>query len=539
MIALRSRQRGITLLEILASMAIMSAVIAGVAKLADQYITDTKTALTAQQLVTVGNAAQAYIKDNYSTVLANATATTPALITVSMLTSAGYLQSGFSTKNNFGQDVCVLVLEPSANNLNALVVAEGGTAIDDLTLGSVALSIGAAGGGIYSSAPTFLQGAMGGWKVGIGNFANANNLGQTCGGAGGAPAIAPGHPIMALWFANGDVTAGFLYRNAVPGRPELNTMNTPILMGSVQANNGVCTSTGAIARDNNGAVLSCQGGFWKTQGSAFWKDPVANFAALPAGDPLGAVRMTTDTGRAFMWTGGAWAALAVDQNGNMTIPGTVTMAGGRVIAWNQASEGGTITLQGANGVNVYLESNNGTFRLLNSPWNAELFRIDQNGNLVMDERGNGYGTVTPGWAVETWGCSPNGAIGRAAYDTTNGWAYSGITLSCQSGVWKKTQGAGVRALVSWLPQSCTPFCPLTNSSNVASVLRNGAGDFTIVFSTAFPSSVYSFVANSDAYTAAYIYNPWTISQTAAALRIRITAYVNVPYDPASYTVVVF
>lgn len=97
----------------------------------------------------------------------------------------------------------------------------------------------------------------------------------------------------------------------------------------------------------------------------------------------------------------------------------------------------------------------------------------------------------------------------------------------------------MRAIVSWLPQSCTPFCPLTNASNVASVLRNGTGDFTILFSTTFPDSAYSFVANSDAYAAAYIYNPWTISKTATDLRLRITAYVNVPYDPASYTVVVY
>ena len=70
MTSLRSRQRGITLLEILASLGIMAAVITGVAKLADQYVADTKTALTAQQMVTVGNAAQAYIKDNYTTVMA-------------------------------------------------------------------------------------------------------------------------------------------------------------------------------------------------------------------------------------------------------------------------------------------------------------------------------------------------------------------------------------------------------------------------------------------------------------------------------------
>lgn len=321
----RREQLGMTLLEVLMVLGLLSSIIVGVAKLAEAYSDDTRAALVAQHMSAVGRAAQAYIKDNYAAVAGNATSATPALITVPMLRTAGYLQSGFSITNNYNQSVCVLVLEPTANNLNALVIAEGGTTLDDLTLGGVAAAIGAAGGGVYSTATTTLRGAMGGWSMGTGAFVNANASGQKCDGTGGTPVIAAGHPVQAIWFEGGDVSSGLLHRDAVPGRPELNTMNTPLIMGSVQTSGAACTTTGAIARDSDGGVLSCQGGTWKPGGSAYWKDPVATFASLPAsGDPVGAVRMTTDTGRAFMWTGGSWSPLAVDQNGHLTVPGRVT-----------------------------------------------------------------------------------------------------------------------------------------------------------------------------------------------------------------------
>lgn len=44
-------------------------------------------------------------------------------------------------------------------------------------------------------------------------------------------------------------------------------------------------------------------------------------------------------------------------------------------------EGGTIQLDGNNGTNVFVENINGTFRLVNSPWNKELFSVDQNSNV--------------------------------------------------------------------------------------------------------------------------------------------------------------
>lgn len=81
---------------------------------------------------------------------------------------------------------------------------------------------------------------------------------------------------------------------------------------------------GTAGRDASGALLSCQGGVWKLQGSKYWKDPVASYAALPFTDAVGTVRLTLNDGRAYSWTGSTWKALAVDQNGNFTVPGIVS-----------------------------------------------------------------------------------------------------------------------------------------------------------------------------------------------------------------------
>src|SRR5262249_1933938 len=43
-------------------------------------------------------------------------------------------------------------------------------------------------------------------------------------------------------------------------------------------------------------------------------------------------------------------------------------------------EGGTIQLDGNNGTTMWVENINGSLRFINSPWNAELFSVDQSGN---------------------------------------------------------------------------------------------------------------------------------------------------------------
>jgi|GEM_PF-2752297 len=133
--------------------------------------------------------------------------------------------------------------------------------------------------------------------------------------------------------ASGQLTADTTYDSGLDQwlrTDGTNPMKASLDLGGNQVKNlgaatagAACTGTGLIAQQG-GAILSCVGGTWKGQGSDFWRDPVANYASLPTSDPTGTVRLTKDTGRAFRWTGGVWTALAVDQNGNFSVPGRLT-----------------------------------------------------------------------------------------------------------------------------------------------------------------------------------------------------------------------
>lgn len=367
-------QWGLTLLEMLISLSILATVVAGVTSLVQGVSDDTKASITALHTKTIGDEAGVYIKDNYSALLGASTATTPALIRVSDLVSQGYLPAGYAATNPRGQSTCVLVLEPTTNKLTSLVLSEGGEIIDDLTLGQIASLIGGAGGGLYSTAPTTARGAMGNYSFAIGAFGNPNHLNQRCDGTAGNITVAAGHPVMALWFADGAAGAATLYRDSVPGQPGMNTMNTPILMGpgSQQTIGAACSTVGAIASSSTGAVLACESGVWKQGGSAFWADPVATAAGMPGCTAalLNQTRVVRNpsvgTGpRAFTCNGaGSWLPLAVDDFGNLAVAGTATMGGLALTTIN----------------------------------------------------------------AENTGCSPNGRVGRNA---------AGDTLECSSGVWRR------------------------------------------------------------------------------------------------------
>ncbi|MDH0341959.1 shufflon system plasmid conjugative transfer pilus tip adhesin PilV, partial [Chromobacterium haemolyticum] len=391
-----TRQRGFTALESLVVM--MVAIVA--LGFGGQYLRNyadnmaNQSAADHQKLVT--DAAVKYIKDNYSAILATATATTPATITTAMLKSTGYLQNQVADTNPFGQSYQFLALEPTANSLQTLMVTTGGETIPDMGIRRIAQLVGAQGGFISAADTTKAQGSFGGWSMTL----------STYGTSPGA-----GHLASALFFADGALVSDYVYRNAVSGHPELNTMNTPLIMSSstIVTSGSACTTNGAIARDTNGVLMSCQSGYWKSQGSQYWKDPVANYASLPAsGNNQGDVRETLDTARAFTWTGAAWSALAVDQNGNLTVPGTVTANKVVTAAGNGVQVGSSF---------LYGDSTNTAIRQ-----SGALYVQNADGSAAADinvSHANISAVATVGAA-----CSPNGSI---AQDGT------GLLLSCQSG----------------------------------------------------------------------------------------------------------
>lgn len=420
------KEKGLTLLEIMISLSILSAVTLGVVKLIDNASEDTKAAVTALHLKTVGMAGNEYIRNNYAAITGVATASTPALIRVSDLIAGGYLNAGYSLQNPRGQNTCLLVLQPTTNNLTAMVVTEAGDVIDDLTLGQIAANVGGDGGGVYSIAPDVIRGAMGGWSIDLAAspydaFRNANHLGQHCDGSGGDIPLNTGHPMMALWFADGVSVSATLYRDAIPGNPSLNTMNTPILMGAatIQTIGDACPTNGALARTADGTLVSCVNSEWKPGGSQYWQDPVASFAALPACNAasINQTRVvetpTVGTGRrAYTCDGaGTWNALAVDNSGNITVAGTATI--------NNLSVSGNTTIGDATSDTLIVNAGS-TFNHGVTIGNGTA--ASASNTLVVNR------TATEGAA-----CSPNGAVARNSV---------GLLLSCQSGVWKKSSGEG-------------------------------------------------------------------------------------------------
>lgn len=277
---------------------------------------NTRAAITAQQQKQLIAAATTYIRQNSIAIGAIATPTTTAMITVGMLQAptVNLLPASFGAANPYGQTWQVEVLEPTAGNLQALVLSTGGNAVPDAQAGKIAAIVGAAGGliplndsGIYPGAAANAYGAYSGWTISTANYTS----------------VTGGHPAALLAFNAGQLVSNYLYRSAVPGQPQLNQMNTAINMNSNDINNikdldavtlkstgmatigttlavaGNITSTagditiasgktistgkvmikdvvvegsgcggsdGLIAKDASGLLLSCQSSVWSQQG---------------------------------------------------------------------------------------------------------------------------------------------------------------------------------------------------------------------------------------------------------------------------------
>lgn len=267
---------------------------------------NTRIAATAEQHKVFIDASSQYIKQYSTNIQATATATTPATVTVPMLQSVKLLGSAFTATNPYGQTWQTQVLQPSAGNLQALVMSTGGTVMNDKSASKIAGLVGQAGGlipkndsGIYPGGAANAYGSFSGWKLSTTNYTAAS----------------AGHLAALLNFNNGQLASNYLYRNAVPGQPQLNRMGTDLdlsnnnlnSVGTINTNlanavnvkstkidtntldatgaitsdsritakeylqvkgtvveGSACPSNDLLARDSNGLILSCQSGVWST-----------------------------------------------------------------------------------------------------------------------------------------------------------------------------------------------------------------------------------------------------------------------------------
>ncbi|RWA45657.1 hypothetical protein AU476_01075 [Cupriavidus sp. UYMSc13B] len=216
---------------------------------------NTRAATTSQQQKKLIDASSAYVQQYSSNIQSVATASTPAIITVPMLQAVQLLDSSFSATNPFGQTWQTQVLQPSAGNLQAFVMSYGGTTMSDKVASKIAGLVGAQGGfipkndsGIYAAGTAY--GSYGGWTAPTTNYAS----------------ISGGHLSALLAFNNGQLTSNYLYRNAVPGQPNLNRMNTAIDMAGNNINNA--GTVNATTVNTSGETYT--GGWFRTQGNGGW-----------------------------------------------------------------------------------------------------------------------------------------------------------------------------------------------------------------------------------------------------------------------------
>lgn len=224
---------------------------------------------------TVATAASAYVRDHYSELLDAAPAVgNTTNVSFATLQTKGYVQPTLSSTNIWGQALNLRVrrssTDPKAVQLEGLVIGEGGQSVPHELARAVAQDIGAEGG----------------YTVASGDYCGTNKVSAStlCGTRGvwdrpmsdfGA-AVQPGHIASALFFKDGMAVNDYLYRHRVPGKPELNTMETYLQMGTgARAVEGQpCYSVagdttspllenGAIATTSDGMILSCQSGVWK------------------------------------------------------------------------------------------------------------------------------------------------------------------------------------------------------------------------------------------------------------------------------------
>ena len=284
----------------------------------------------AGQALTLERAAAKYIENYQAQLLAATSASTPAIITVPMLEATRSLTEPANSTDIYGQTWEVAVLQPTSGDLEAFLTTTG-RPLSNLVGINIAQQIGTDGGFYPESSSVYpaatIMGMGGNWQKPVGNWP-----------------IAQGE--LAVYVdTSGGTSADYLYRNAVPGDLEANTMNTPLIMAATETVGTSCTSSGAIAQDGTGSLLTCQTGKWTEVGGGQWKPPVASYGALPgSGNTVGDVRLTTDTDRAFAWNGGSWQALGVDQNGNLTVPSTLSAANTRIT--NDQTVGGNDTVSG-------------------------------------------------------------------------------------------------------------------------------------------------------------------------------------------------
>jgi len=92
----RKRSLGVTPIEAIAAIGVMSAATVGLVALVDDTMDSARAHATAQHMSAIGQSASIYVRDNFASIAAIATPTHAALVRVSDMVTTGHLSANFS-----------------------------------------------------------------------------------------------------------------------------------------------------------------------------------------------------------------------------------------------------------------------------------------------------------------------------------------------------------------------------------------------------------------------------------------------------------
>lgn len=178
----------------------------------------------AYHLNLVVTAAREYGRTHAPDLLAQATGTSGPTLTIADLQAADLLQN-VSERNGWGQDYQIYVRQPENGALRIVVLTTGGTRngtafVNSTVPGAATIAGGHAGfipsGVLPGQNSGQLVGTMGGWRLVLAES--------------GIPSPGEGHLGALTDFSANELAGEFLYRVAIPGKPELNEMWTELDM---------------------------------------------------------------------------------------------------------------------------------------------------------------------------------------------------------------------------------------------------------------------------------------------------------------------
>ena len=425
-----------------------------VMNLAQQSAADRRAVAAAEQLQQITTGAQAYVLANGAEIEAVATATGAATVTVPQMQAAGVLAPTVSATNAYGQTWELQVLQPQPGVLQGLVLSQGGNAIATPDASRVAAMAGGLGGfvpqngelGTLSSAVA--QGAYGGWQVSLAGYTNPG----------------PGHLAGLLAFSNGSLTNDYLYRGAVPGQPQLNTMDTDLNMGdqSITNANNLQAQTATLASGNvNGQPGALQ------IGSAHYYGDGQNSA----------VRQT-----------GTFFVQNQDGSGSAPINTGDVTSSGKITAETATLGNTVVNPDGAGGLAIQNQSGDlGGLVVGNVLTSGDLVA----GGVIQPGLFGAYGEPCATTATGTVAI-PNGAIG-ASIDG------SGAQLVCVNGIWTTPLPTNLESFVLTAQTAFLPglfrYCSYAGGDMpafIAPVTNAGDGSFGWEISTAGTTRVNCF-----------------------------------------------